>query len=367
MCTQACPTLPAAAPLIDPKTEAFVERLVGIMTGGALNLMLSIGHRTGLFDTMAKLPPSTSSTIAERAALNERYVREWLGAMVTGKIIDFEPATKTYALPEEYAAVLTRGNFPNLAGTMQWLAVLGGVEDKIVDCFKNGGGVPYEAFDRFHEVMAEESGQTVVAALNEYILPIVPGLVERLAAGIEVADIGCGSGRALIRMAREFPHSRFVGLDLCADAIAAARREAERHGLSNIRFEVHDVSNLAFRDHFDLITGFDVIHDQAKPAVVLAQVAKALKPGGIFLMQDILASSDLEKNIDNPLATFLYSISTMHCMTVSLAQGGAGLGTCWGRELAEAMLRDAGFQNVSVQTLPHDEMNYYYVSYKVAK
>ena len=155
-------------------------------------------------------------------------------------------------------------------------------------------------------------------------------------------DIGCGSGRAVCRLAAEFPNSRFVGYDLCDDAVAAARAEAERQGLNNIRFETRDVSQLGEKEKFDLITAFDAIHDQAKPDVVLREIVAALRPGGTFLMQDILASSHLEKNLDNPIAPFLYTISTMHCMTVSLAQGGAGLGTCWGRELAEKMLRDAG-------------------------
>jgi 2-polyprenyl-3-methyl-5-hydroxy-6-metoxy-1,4-benzoquinol methylase len=165
-------------------------------------------------------------------------------------------------------------------------------------------------------------------------------------------------------MAAAFPNSAFTGFDLCDEAIISARAEATRQGLRNVRFEARDVTDLGERDRFDLITAFDAIHDQAQPQIVLQQIHAALKPGGTFLMQDILASSYLEQNLENPLASFLYSISTMHCMTVSLAQGGVGLGTCWGRELAETMLRDAGFEAIKVETLPHDEMNYYYISRK---
>jgi cyclopropane fatty-acyl-phospholipid synthase-like methyltransferase len=177
-------------------------------------------------------------------------------------------------------------------------------------------------------------------------------------------DIGCGSGRAICRLAAEFPKSRFTGYDLCQDAITAAREEAASRGLDNVRFEVRDVSNIGDRERFDLITAFDAIHDQAKPDVVLREISNALRPGGTFLMQDILASSCLDKNRENPIAPFLYTISTMHCMTVSLAQGGAGLGTCWGRELAEKMLGDAGFCETRVEKLPHDDMNYYYIARK---
>jgi 2-polyprenyl-3-methyl-5-hydroxy-6-metoxy-1,4-benzoquinol methylase len=349
----------------ETKTAAFADRLVQILNDGALNLMIGIGHRTRLFDTMASMPPANSETIARMANLNERYVREWLGAMVAGRIVNFDAEQHAYFLPREHAALLTRGATPvNFAATMQWVAVLGTVEEKIVDCFRNGGGVHYEAFHRFHEVMAEESAQTVVAALTEHILPLAPGLVDKLERGINVLDIGCGSGRAICALAAEFPDSTFVGYDLCDDAIAAATAETARLRLKNARFEKRDVSQLAGGEQFDLITAFDAIHDQAKPDVVLQAISSALRPGGTFLMQDILASSCLEKNLENPIAPFLYTISTMHCMTVSLAQNGAGLGTCWGRELAEKMLHDAGFTHVTVEKLPHDDMNYYYIAEK---
>jgi 2-polyprenyl-3-methyl-5-hydroxy-6-metoxy-1,4-benzoquinol methylase len=327
--------------------------------------MIGIGHRTRLFDVMADLPPSTAGEIARAAGLNERYVREWLGSMVTGRIVNYDPSRGTYEFPPEHAELLTRAAKPiNFASAMQWVAVLGTVEDKIVDCFRNGGGVGYEAFHRFHEVMAEESAQTVVAALTDCILPLADGLAEQLERGIDVLDIGCGSGRAICRLAAEFPNSRFVGFDLCPSAVKAGQGEAKRQHLTNVRFEARDVTKLGAPEQFDLITAFDAIHDQAQPDVVLREIANALRPNGTFLMQDILASSHLEQNVENPIATFLYTISTMHCMTVSLAQGGAGLGTCWGRELAEKMLHNAGFNGVRVEKLPHDDMNYYYIARK---
>jgi 2-polyprenyl-3-methyl-5-hydroxy-6-metoxy-1,4-benzoquinol methylase len=355
----------SVSPPDEARVAEFSERLVDVLNSGALSLMISIGHRTRLFDVLADLPPATSHKIAKQADLNERYVREWLGAMVTGRIVNYNPSDETYELPAEHAACLTRGAVPaNFAATMQWVSVLGGVEDRIVECFQRGGGVHYDGFHRFHEVMAEESAQTVVAALAEHIVPLVAGLQERLERGIDVLDIGCGSGRAVCALAAAFPNSRFVGYDLCADAVAAARTEAKSQGVTNARFETRDVSQLGENETFDLVTAFDAIHDQAKPDVVLREIFRALRPGGTFLMQDILASSYLENNLDNPLAPLFYTISTMHCMTVSLAQGGAGLGTCWGRELAEKMLHDAGFRDIVVEKLPHDDMNYYYIAQK---
>jgi 2-polyprenyl-3-methyl-5-hydroxy-6-metoxy-1,4-benzoquinol methylase len=344
------------------KSEAFAERMIGILNDAALALVTSIGHRTGLFDVMADLPPSTSQQIAEAANLNERYVREWLGAMVVGRIVEHDPEDGTYYLPQEHAAWLTRAASPNnIAVTAQFIPVLGMVEDGIVESFKHGGGLPYSAFPRFHEVMAEDSGQTVVAALADHILPLVPGLIERLEEGIDVLDVGCGSGRALNLMARTFPSSRFSGYDFSEEAIARARAEAQEHGTTNVRFELKDAAALDEKASYDLITTFDAVHDQADPAALLKGIADALREDGVYLMQDIAGSSHAHKNMNHPIGPLLYTVSTMHCMTVSLSQGGEGLGTMWGEEKAREMLEEAGFKEVEVKQLPHDFMNSYYI------
>ena len=234
------------------KAEKFAEKVVGILSGGALSSMISIGHRTGLFDAMEDGVARTSQEIADQARLDERYVREWLGAMVTGEIVVVDPETKRYSLPAEHAAFLTRAASPdNLAVTAQFIPLLGTVEDEIVDCFLHGGGVPYERYFRFHEVMADESDQTVVAGLAEHIIPLVPGLDKRLdAGGLEVLDVGCGSGHAMNWLATFYPKSRFAGYDLSDEAIENARRGSPG---KNTRFEVKDVTSLdeprALRPH----------------------------------------------------------------------------------------------------------------------
>jgi 2-polyprenyl-3-methyl-5-hydroxy-6-metoxy-1,4-benzoquinol methylase len=349
--------------LNEQKSEQFAERLVGVMNSGAIALTISVGHRLGLFDVMADIGSATSDQIAEAANLSERYVREWLGAVVTGGIAEYEPILGHYSLPPEHSAWLTRSAAPNnIAVFAQYVPVLAQVEDRIIDCFKNGGGVSYGHYDRFHEVMAEDSGQTVVAALLDSIVPLVDGLQERLESGIDVLDIGCGSGRALNVLAEAFPNSRFRDYDLCEEPIAVAQREAAAKGLSNVQFETRDVTQLGEVDSYDLITAFDAIHDQARPTAVLSEVAAALRDQGVFLMQDIAASSNLENNVDHPIGTLLYTISFMHCMTVSLAADGAGLGTVWGRETAQRMLNDAGFSQTEMTQLEHDFQNYYCIA-----
>jgi 2-polyprenyl-3-methyl-5-hydroxy-6-metoxy-1,4-benzoquinol methylase len=354
-------------PFDQTKADTFAEQMLGVLNHGALALMTSIGHRTGLFDTMAKLPPSSSTQIAQAAGLQERYVREWLGAMVTGRIVDYNSATDTYYLPPEHAASLTRAATPNnMAMFMQYIPLLGAVEDGIVRSFREGGGVPYAAFPRFQHVMAEESSQTVGAALVDAILPLAPGLINALHEGIEVLDVGCGRGHALTTMARTFPRSRFTGYDFSKEGVAAGKAHAAELGLSNVQFAYQDVSLIEERDHYGLITAFDAIHDQAQPRTVLKNIAQALRSDGVFLMQDISASSYVHKNIDHPMGPMLYTISCMHCMTVSLALGGEGLGTMWGEEQAQQLLNDAGFTHVTIHRLPHDFQNSYFVARKGA-
>ena len=347
------------------KAQAFAERLLTILNDGALCLMISIGHRTGLLDAMRDAAPSSSAEIAARAGLSERYVREWLGAMVTGRIVNIDPARNRFSLPPEHAAFLTRAaGADNIGVFAQYIALLGSVEDEIVECFKKGGGVPYARFPRFHEVMAEDSGQSVLSSLESHIVPLVPGLREKLTSGIHVLDLGCGRGRIINRLAELYPKSRFTGMDLSSEAVLSAWAEAAQKKLRNIEFIVTDLSHFdesAEVESFDLIATFDAIHDQAKPLNVLRGIHRALRSDGVYLMQDIKGSSDIHNNMDHPLGPALYTISCMHCMTVSLAQNGEGLGAMWGEEKTREYLAKAGFHAVEKKELAHDIQNNWYV------
>jgi SAM-dependent methyltransferase len=351
---------------LDPtRLEAFAGRMTGIVNDAMLSLSISIGHQTGLFDALAGLPPSTSEEIAAASDLQERYVREVLGALVTGGIVEYAAAAGTYALPAEHAAVLTRAaGANNLAAYMQLVGMLGAVEQDVVRCFREGGGVPYSRYPTFHRLMAEMTRDTVDATLLSQTISLVPGLRDRLEAGIDVADVGCGAGYALNVLAREFPASRFTGFDFSDEAIAMARREAAEWGLTNVRFEVRDVTELGVQDAFDLVFTFDAIHDQASPDRVLRGIAESLRADGVYVCVDIAASSHLEDNCEHPLAPMLYTISTMHCMTVSLALDGAGLGTVWGEQVATRMLAQAGFANVVAEHVEGDVFNVYFIARK---
>lgn len=351
----------SVAELDAAKQEEFAGRMIQVVNDTCLGLMAGLGHETGLFDTMAGMAPATSAEIARAAGLNERYVREWLGAMVTGGIVDYEPEQGAYALPTEHAASLTRAAGPdNLARIAQDFGMMGEVEQRVVEAFRTGAGVPYSAYPRFQALQAEESGEVFDLALVEGIVPLVPGLTERLREGIDVLDVGTGQGHAVNVLARAFPASRFHGLDMSEDGIAAARAEAAEWGLGNADFRIGDSSELT--GSYDLITAFDVVHDLARPARTLAAVADALKDDGVFLMGDIAASSRLEENVDHPLGPGLYTFSVFYCMSVSLSEGGEGLGTVWGEQTARQMLGEAGFSRIDTQRVEGDILNVYYVA-----
>jgi 2-polyprenyl-3-methyl-5-hydroxy-6-metoxy-1,4-benzoquinol methylase len=347
------------------RAAAFAGKVLDMLNHASLALMVSIGHRTGLFDAMRGLPPSTPAEIAAKAGLNERYVREWLGAMVTGGIVEVDDTSTRFVLPDEHAAALTRAaGSDNMAPFAQYIPLLGSVEDDIVECFRKGGGVPYAKFPRFHAVMAEDSGQSVMAALETHVIPLVPDLHDRLTRGARMLDAGCGAGRILNRFAGLYPNSRFVGLDLSSDGIAMAAADAAARGLANVEFHVRDLSDFdrsAEPEAFDVVATFDAVHDQAHPLSLLKGIRRTLKPDGVYLMQDIKGSSHVGNNIGHPLGPFLYTVSTMHCMTVSLAQGGEGLGAMWGEEKTREYLARAGFSSVEKRELAHDVQNNWYV------
>ncbi|MEJ2467059.1 MAG: class I SAM-dependent methyltransferase [Candidatus Thiodiazotropha sp.] len=342
----------------------FENRFIRALNEGGMLQLVSLGHRTGLFNHMADGDPVTCSELTRRSKLNERYVREWLGGLTVSGIVEHDANSMTYRLPLEHASLLTDDGDANLAIFAQYIPLLGQVEDDVLDSFHHGKGVSYEKYRRFHEVMAEDSGQTVLPALFDAILPLAPELMERLEAGIHALDLGCGRGLALMKMAERFPASRFEGYDLSQEAIAWARERASQRGLKNVTFEIRDLTDFhtsAGAEAFDLVTTFDAIHDQAMPLNLLQGIRRTLKPDGVYLAQDIHSSSHHHHDREHPLGPLLYSISIMHCMSVSLAQGGEGLGTMWGRERARDYFTRAGFSSIEVHRLPHDIQNDYWV------
>ena len=350
----------------EERVQEFAGRIFGIYTGAMLSAMIDIGHRTGLFEAAAQ-GPTSSPELASRAGLHERYVREWLGSMATSGIVEYDAASATYVLPPEHAVCLTGSGSGNLAPFGQLNTHLAKHVQEVARVFRAGGGVPYEAFrPEFTDTMDAMGRGAFDEQLIESWVPQATGLREMLTRGARVADVACGTGHAVVLLAREFPRSTFIGYDIAEDAIARGRVEAAGAGLTNAHFELRDVATLTVDDPLDAVFVFDAIHDMVAPAAVLSHIYDALPAGGVFFMKEPRVSSDLADNIGNPFAPLLYAVSTLHCLTVSLAHDGAGLGTAWGEQVARQMLADAGFRDVRVYEAPGDPMDAIFITSKPA-
>ena len=346
----------ATADIDETAVEEFAGRLFGLFTGGALTYLIEIGRRTGLFDTAAG-QPMTSLELAARSGLTERYVREWLAAMATSGIFEYDPTTDHYWLPNEHAICLTRGA-ADLAPVGALVTELGRHVPAVTEAFRSGGGVPWDAYKpEIHDIMDILWGPLYEETLIDTILPLAPGILDRLRAGTRVADVACGTGSMLLVLAEAFPQSTFTGYDLDADGLDRGRATAVARNLTNVAFEQCDAAELQPDQLFDVVLVFNAVHDQVDPAAMLRCAREALVPGGLFLMNEPRMPAAIEDNLDNPMAPFTYAVSTLHCMTVSLAHGGAGLGTGWGEETALRLLEEAGFGDVTIETTPGDAGN----------
>lgn len=347
--------------LDDRRAEAFAEEMLGVLAGGALSLMLSLGHRAGLFDVLAALPPSRPEAVAEAAGLHAPTVRAWLATMATGGVVELDAESGTYRLPPEHAAVLTRaGACGGLASCAQWIPMLAAAEEPLLACLESGGGVPGGVFERFQAVRDEQSERAVARPLLGALVPLVPGLEASLRRGIDVLELGCGSGRVLQRLAHAFPASRFRGIDVAPEAVVAARSAAA--GLANASFELRDPAELDETASVDWVAAFGSLPSLARPEAALARVLRALRPGGALLVQDLAVTGDPAQDADHPLAPFFYTIASLHSGPVSLAGGGTGTALLWGRERLREALERAGFVGLETHALPGDDAHLYHVA-----
>jgi SAM-dependent methyltransferase len=327
-------------------------QVFGWYLGAATTALIDVGHRSGLLDALAA-GPATSAELAERTGHSERHLREWLAGTAAAGIAEFDPSTRRFTLPPERAVVLSGSTVSNLAPLAQSIGYIAAFAPAVTRTIREGGGIPYGEYGaEFTEVQDAVNRRLYDAVMVDGYVGAVGGLAGRLARGITVLDIGCGSGHGLNVLARAFPASTFVGYDIAEAAIAKAVDEAEAYGLTNVTFKVRDVADLPATARFDLVTAFDAVHDQAQPRHVLREVRRVLADDGLFLMVDMNARSALEDNLGNPVATYLYWVSLFHCMQVSLAEGGEGLGTAWGIELATELLHQAGFTEVELLPAP---------------
>jgi SAM-dependent methyltransferase len=339
---------PASDPPDFAKTASFMTKVMWDMSGAVASLMCTIGDRLGLFQELAAGGPATSTELAQRTGLSERYVREWLSSLSAAGYLEYNPKTLQFTLPLEHAPVLAQEGGPMfMGGVYQHLPGLFGPLDQLTEAFRHGGGIQPDAYgENFRQGMERISAGWFENLLVQQWIPAVKGLQAKLESGADVADIGCGSGRALITLSRAFPKSHFVGYELFGPVIALANANAEAAGMAGrVRFEQRDVVH-GLPENYDLITSFDVLHDIANLLAVLRGIRKSLRAGGTYLLLEIRCSEKLEEN-RGPIATILYGTSVFFCTPTSLACGAEGLGTMGMPEPKLCKLcAEAGFSNV---------------------
>jgi ubiquinone/menaquinone biosynthesis C-methylase UbiE len=341
------------------EAKRVAEKLFRDMAGAMSAGMVYVGTRTGLFRAMQAKGPMRIDEVVRDSGLQARYVEEWLKGMASAGYLAYDPAAGTYALCEEFAYFLASEGSDHFAGGMfEMVPVLMRMAPKVADAFRAGGGVAFEEF-----------GPDCVTALDlinrgmyehrfaDYWLKPLPEVIAKLQAGGRMLDVGCGSGRVCMALAKAFPDAVVVGIDPDAESIHRARQTA-----SGLAIQFENATTRTFRDEagFDLITICDCIHDLAEPVQTLEEIRALLKPQGTLFIVEPKAADRLEDNL-NPVATMFYGFSIFHCMTQSLARGGPGLGTCMGPAITQKLLRQAGFSGFRVLDVK-SQVNLFYAA-----
>jgi SAM-dependent methyltransferase len=343
------------------KRDAFVQKAFGDTSATMTTLLASIGDRLGLFKDLAANGPGTSAELARRTGTDERYVREWLGGMTAAGYLEYDAPTRLFSLPAENTAALADEGGPFFfGGVYEMIPALVAVVDQVTDAFRKGGGVrqanyPSAMWDGLERFSA---GWFNNLLLQQWI-PAMPAVQCKLQRGVRVADVGCGRGRALVKLAQAFPACRYFGYDIYGPAVNEATARAKAAGVQDrVTFQQMDVVN-GLPGEYDVITTFDVIHDAANPLGVLKVLRRALASDGVYVCLDINCSDKLEENI-GPLGAMFHGFSVLYCMTTSLAWGGVGLGTLGFHErMVQEMCSEAGFHNVRKVPLENPFNNLY--------
>ncbi|MES1258079.1 MAG: class I SAM-dependent methyltransferase [Acidobacteriota bacterium] len=334
------------------RVEQFAGQVVNDLAAAMAGVMTNLGHKLGLYRTMAESGPINSEELACRTSTNERSVREWLKGQVAGGYVLFDANSNQYLLPPEHVFVLANPDSPAfLPPAFDVAASLWHGEDKILAAFRSGKGVGWHEHDcRLFTGTEAFFRNGYRAHLTQTWIPSLSGVQQRLANGGRVADLGCGHGASVILMAQAFPKSNFVGIDYHDASIAVARERAKQAGVADrIRFEVATPRVLASSEEkFDLVCFMDSLHDMGDPLEAVLASRHAMAPNGALMLVEPFARDRSEENV-GPVARMYYSASAGFCTQNALSQGGRySLGAQAGASQLLAILHDAGFRSARV-------------------
>lgn len=340
--------------LSSEKMQAFGMRILNDTAAAVRAGLNYIGDRLGIFKALASSGPITLEALSAKTNLNPRYLQEWLCALSAAEYLEYDAKNRTYFLPPEHALFLADENSPEYCGGALHMPVpLLSLAPEVMKAFRVGGGVHQH---EHHAEMAEAIERFTLPFFTSYLtqqwLPSMPEVQKKLLEGCRVADVGCGGGQAVIAMGRAYPNSKIYGFDHHAPAIERAITNARTAGVTNVFFSCSAAETMSEEQKFDLVTTFDVIHDMADPVGGLKAIKGLLAKDGTYLMLEMNASDKLEENI-NPLGALLYSVSTLYCMTVSLAENGVGIGACMGEPKARQLTEQVGFGSFRKLPIEH--------------
>lgn len=313
--------------------------------GGAFAVGLAyIGDKLGLFKAVAEQGPCRSDAIATTTDLHERYVLEWLKGMVAAEYIEYDPQADTFfMLPAQQEVFANEASPTFVGGAFQFVIPSLLHTPRVIETFSQGGGIPFaELGEEISDAISRMHRPWFDHLLTTEWLPGVPGLTAKLQAGISVLDVGCGLGHSSMAMASAYPNTRIVAIDPHAPSITKAKAIAQEQQLNNVEFWETALETLAPEPHFDLIVAIDCIHDMPDPVAALQVIKHHLKPEGLCLWSEPTGSHNPLEN-RNPLGKMRANLSPFHCLSVSLACNGAGLGTIIGEQGARTLASAAGF------------------------
>ena len=327
------------------KISQFADKVFAEMAGAMSMGMAFLGIQTGLFRAMAGQGAMTPQALAAATGLQPRYVEEWLLGMAAAGYLDYDGERGAFSLPEEHAFLLASEGTDHFMGGLPLGAVsFLSVGPRVAEAFREGGGVAFAEFpEECYLALGLMNQGNYRHRLTEIWMQSLPDAVQALERGGQALDFGCGVGEVSLNLARAYPKARFFGVDTHAQSVAKAQAAAEAAGLGDrVRFFTGSLEALPAGTRFELITACDCVHDLAAPEQTLRQLRERLAPEGTLFVAEPKVADRPEDN-RNSVSTMFYGFSLFHCMTQSLAQGGAGLGTCLGKTRTEALMRSAGF------------------------
>jgi 2-polyprenyl-3-methyl-5-hydroxy-6-metoxy-1,4-benzoquinol methylase len=355
---------------LSPADETLVEEFAGSLFMACLASLelanVELGVRLGLYDSLARHGPMTADELATSADIVTRYALEWLEQQAVAGVLEVDnvadgPRERRFTLPNAHAHVLIDGDsdacMRSCAAVVPWLAK---AVDLMTAEFRIGDGAVFAEFG-LHDIQAAFTRPVFRHHLVQSWLPAVTDVHARLVAGeqVRIADFGCGEGLASVAIAQAFPNARIDGFDLDDASIAAATANAASAGLGErVTFRVCDVSGTGITESFDLVLMIEVLHDLPDPVGALRTARRAAGTDGAVLIVDERTEDEFGPR-GSAMERFFYAFSTLHCLSVSMKNGGAGTGTVIRADTVRRLASEAGFAHIEALDVDHPQFRLY--------